>query len=242
MSTIKVIQSSDLITNSRADINDNFSALNTDKIETSVLDTDTTLAANSDAKVPTQKAVKAYVDAGGNVNATETTKGIVEVATAAEVAAGTDVGSTGASLVVVPSEMNTQIDAKIAAAGAYVNGVTTRDMSAASGTQTIAHGLSTTPVSVSLEARYSSSSVYIETSSGAFDASGNSCVFTAVKTASTEATLLGSSATYAIVVQNGTSGTSHQKGIVTVDGTNITITWTKTGTPTGTASILWKAN
>lgn len=63
MSTLVTIQSTDLITNSRADINGNFSALNTDKMETSVLDTDTTLAANSDAKVATQKAVKTYVDA-----------------------------------------------------------------------------------------------------------------------------------------------------------------------------------
>lgn len=63
MSSITTIQSTDLITDSRADINTNFSNLNTDKIETSVLDTDTTLAANSDSKVATQKAVKAYVDA-----------------------------------------------------------------------------------------------------------------------------------------------------------------------------------
>ena len=63
MSTITTIQSSDLITNSRADLNNNFTALNSDKMETSVLDTDTTLAADSDAKIPSQKAVKAYVDA-----------------------------------------------------------------------------------------------------------------------------------------------------------------------------------
>jgi len=63
MSTITVINASDQITNSRSDINANFAALNTDKIETSVLDTDTALAANSDSKIATQKAVKAYVDA-----------------------------------------------------------------------------------------------------------------------------------------------------------------------------------
>lgn len=44
-------------------INTNFSNLNTDKIETSVLDTDTSLAANSDTKIATQKAVKAFVEA-----------------------------------------------------------------------------------------------------------------------------------------------------------------------------------
>ena len=62
MSTLVTINGSDLPTNNRADINGNFSALNTDKMETSVLDTDTTLAANSDSKIPSQKAVKAYVD------------------------------------------------------------------------------------------------------------------------------------------------------------------------------------
>ena len=105
MSTLQTIQSTDLITNSRADINDNFNALNTDKMETSVLDTDTTLAANSDAKVPSQKAVKAYVDAGGNVNASTTAKGIVEEATSVEAASGTAVGSTGARLYINPSAL-----------------------------------------------------------------------------------------------------------------------------------------
>jgi|GEM_PF-1777648 len=66
MSSIQNIASGDLITNSRTDINNNFTNLNTDKIETSVLDTDTTLAANSDTKVATQKAVKSYIDAGGS--------------------------------------------------------------------------------------------------------------------------------------------------------------------------------
>ena len=46
MATITNIAGSDLITDSRTNINDNFANLNTDKIETSVLDTDTTLAAN----------------------------------------------------------------------------------------------------------------------------------------------------------------------------------------------------
>jgi len=71
MSTsITTIQSTDLITNSRADINNNFDSLLVNKLETSVLDTDTTLAANSDSKVATQKAVKAYVDGGGDISIT----------------------------------------------------------------------------------------------------------------------------------------------------------------------------
>ena len=70
MSTITALTGSTGITTADAmtKINTNFSNLNTDKIETSYLDTDTTLAANSDAKIPSQKAVKAYIDAGGDAN------------------------------------------------------------------------------------------------------------------------------------------------------------------------------
>lgn len=68
MSTITTINGSDTITSSRTVINTNFSNLNTDKFEASNVDTDTTLAANSDSKVPSQKAVKAYIDAGGATN------------------------------------------------------------------------------------------------------------------------------------------------------------------------------
>src|SRR3990167_5706596 len=111
MATIVTINSGDSITNSRADLNTNFTNLNSDKIETSYLDTDTTLAANSDVKIATQKAVKTYVDAGGNVNASETSKGIVEEATDAEVTAGTATGATGAKLIVTPAKLATRLTA-----------------------------------------------------------------------------------------------------------------------------------
>ena len=77
MSAITTINASDLITNSRAVINTNFSNLNTDKIETSYLDTDTTLAADSDVKIASQKAVKAYVDATGGQTYLVPTGGIL---------------------------------------------------------------------------------------------------------------------------------------------------------------------
>lgn len=62
MATIATIDADDVIASSRTDINTNFANLNSDKIETSYLDTDTTLSANSDTKIATQKAVKAYAD------------------------------------------------------------------------------------------------------------------------------------------------------------------------------------
>lgn len=109
MSSITTINGSDVISTSRTVINTNFSNLNTDKIETSVLDTDTTLAANSDSKVATQKAVKAYIDSGSTGNASETQKGVVEEATDAEVTAGTSTGATGAKLFITPTKLATRL-------------------------------------------------------------------------------------------------------------------------------------
>lgn len=67
MTTITSLVGTDGITtaNSMTKINTNFANLNSDKIETSTLDTDTSLTANSDSKIATQKAIKAYVDALG---------------------------------------------------------------------------------------------------------------------------------------------------------------------------------
>ncbi len=75
MATITTLGTSDSGAVSRTTINDNFTNLNTDKLETSYLDTDTTLAADSDTKVATQKATKAYVD-GQSFASFETTTGV----------------------------------------------------------------------------------------------------------------------------------------------------------------------
>lgn len=109
MSTITALVGTDGITtaNSMTKINTNFSNLNADKIETSTLDTDTSLAANSDSKIATQKAVKTYIDTSGGANASTTVRGIVEEATAAEITAGTATGATGARLYVNPNTLKT---------------------------------------------------------------------------------------------------------------------------------------
>lgn len=240
MATIKTINATDLITDSRADINDNFSALNSDKIETSYLDTDNTLAANSDVKIPSQKAVKAYVDAGGNVNASTTSKGIVEEATQAEVTAGTDTGGTGAKLFVPPSKLNTQIDDKISAipSAVFKSGSTTYDLATESGTQTIAHGLGAKPKRVKITAIVSPASAPFKISIGSYVASSNNCIWGHYAVNSSGANLSGNESSYTIKIYN--SSADIQVGAVTVDATNITITWTKSGTPTGTAYLLWE--
>lgn len=137
--SITTIQASDQITDSRAVINDNFASLNTNKIETDYIDTDTTLAANSDTKIATQKAVKTYVDTGGNVNASTTQKGIVEQATDAEVLAQSSTGGTGASLFINPSSLSSAFSAPVdnyyTTLGTYYGDSTTQfDITNTSGT------------------------------------------------------------------------------------------------------------
>lgn len=244
MSTLTTIQSTDLITNSRAVINDNFTALNTDKIETSYIDTDTTLAANSDSKIATQKAVKAYVDAGGNVNASETTRGIVEEATDAEVTAGTATGGTSAKLFLTPAKLATRLAAVLLGylPNTMTSGVTTRDISTASGNQTIAHGLGRVPVRVDIKAMNEiSTGGSIAISDGAFTSSGNHCIYWAIRSISTEDSFTGQSATYSLYVLDDFTPTNYATGSITVDATNITIAWTKNGSPSGTADIMWVA-
>lgn len=103
--SITTIQSTDLITNSRADINNNFDSLLVNKIETDVLTTDSTFAAASDSKIPSQLAVKQYVDAGGNVNASEVSAGIVEESTDDEMDSASATGATGAKLFITPAKL-----------------------------------------------------------------------------------------------------------------------------------------
>jgi hypothetical protein len=107
MSSITTIQSSDLITDSRSIINGNFSALNNEKIETSTLSTDSTFASASDLKIPSQLAVKNYVDSGGNQNASEIQRGLVEEATDGEMTSRSASGATGAPLFVTPTKLGT---------------------------------------------------------------------------------------------------------------------------------------
>jgi hypothetical protein len=228
MSTITSLASTDNGSVSRSTINTNFTNLNTDKIETSVLDTDTTLAANSDSKVATQKAVKAYVDAGGNPNASTTQKGLVEEATQAEINAGTATGGTGARLFINPSTLaGSNFFSKVG------GGATTKDVSSTTST-TIAHGLGVTP-------RYVRISAVLAANDGV-------CI--------AEAQYLSAQTSWYLYLDKGTgtnmfaaatftlrpfNTANYTDGTVTVDSTNITISWSKTGVPTGTANLNWSA-
>lgn len=62
MATLETINSTDDGANSLSKISGNFTALNSDKLESGVIDTDTSLTANSDEYIASQKATKTYAD------------------------------------------------------------------------------------------------------------------------------------------------------------------------------------
>lgn len=125
-----------------------------------------------------------------------------------------------------------------AAATSNSNGFFTKADSDANGaTNVIAHGLSGTPAKVRITAvRFSTNSSHH--SSGVKDASGQNCIYGQT---SLSAGRYDSSTTGAVMLEQ--SAGNNQLGVVTVDGTNITITWTKTGTPSeGDYRVMWEAN
>ncbi len=120
----------------------------------------------------------------------------------------------------------------------FKNGTTTKDAADASTTQNIAHGLGKIPKFVRIIARVVPAAGNIETRESMTVYNGttqSSMSFTDTGTGSNALS------TNFILTTSGSSGTNKQEGVVTFDGTNIIITWTKTGSPTGSYTLLWEA-
>ena len=130
-----------------------------------------------------------------------------------------------------------------AAAGGGVtvkNGVATRAVGTASGTQTIAHGLGVTPSYIRITMTESSSTGYVVAgSSGVYNGTTNSSVSWAQFSDTSTYADDGSSVIGVIRTSAAPAG---QSAVATFDVTNITLTWTKTGSPTGdNIHIMWEA-
>lgn len=232
--SITTIQSTDLITNSRADINNNFDSLLVNKIETDVITTDSTFTAASDSKLPSQLAVKQYVDAGGNVNASTTARGIVEEADATETNAGTATGGTGARLFVNPSNL-----AGYLTNGGFLSkeasGVTSFSSST---TNTITCGFQARAVRITAFGKAGATTSSHADSKGGYSASVNACAYqssdgSGVYTA-------GTSTSYAWYVRR-TDDSRYHRGIVNnITATTFDLVNTKLST-IDDVQIYWEA-
>lgn len=118
---------------------------------------------------------------------------------------------------------------------AFAFGATSRNMTAATGTQNIAHGMSVTPKRIKITATYASTNGSSNNSFGVFDGTSYATVYVQDNSGQTAA-----SSTAQVVFLRQSSG-NQQVATAAIDGTNITLSWTKTGSPTGLAQILWEA-
>lgn len=129
----------------------------------------------------------------------------------------------------------------------WKTGNTTHDMSSDT-TTTIAHGLGRTPKYVRfIVNRNQTSAAFgnngITQSIGTYNASTQNCLYTAFCT-NGNTSLQGIDTSHAIHYGFGGGGSAdadNLAGAISFDGTNITITWTKTGSPSGTGNIVWEA-
>lgn len=144
----------------------------------------------------------------------------------------------------VTSAIQTQLNAL--SAPIFKNGVTTKDMTAASATVNIAHGLGKIPKKIRITSYLpytaAAAGFYSVNSVGVYDGTTTSTMVT-FRTAAGGANLDMATSTTNIVDlrTNESSGEDKQQATVTVDATNIILVYTKTASPTGTALIVWEA-
>ena len=124
----------------------------------------------------------------------------------------------------------------------YASGTTTKNAADASATQTIAHGLGTTPKYIKITALLNTAST-----------NGNGLQFAQAMTVyngTTQSSLstAGTSNTASLIytdfrlsVASGDNTAAYSSGVTTFDSTNISIAWTKTGGASGTWTLLWEA-
>ena len=118
-------------------------------------------------------------------------------------------------------------------------GVATRAFDAATGTQNIAHGLGVAPTCVRIKAVYIASNGENRWSQGIYN--GTTMSFVSILAGSF--TYFVNSGTSLIVNLQQTSGAFHQDATVTVDATNIILSWTRVGaTNSGDMILLWEAS
>lgn len=122
--------------------------------------------------------------------------------------------------------------------GLFKNGIASKDISSTT-TTTIAHGLGVSPKRVSLKAYLAG----LNLSEGYYNGTTQNCVYSfnngaAISDTVTDGASFGVHITKAGAADNNAN---YLRGVVTFDATNITITWSKTSSPTGTATIIWTA-
>lgn len=130
----------------------------------------------------------------------------------------------------------------------WKSGITTKNINDTGIVQNIAHGLGRVPKFVRIEGAIIISAAITQMCTGVFDGTNNNglsvCIGEGTSTAATDAVYTSTSIALGfspLVATNVFTGANRQTGVISVDDTNIKITWTKTGTVASlTASLLWQ--
>jgi hypothetical protein len=117
-------------------------------------------------------------------------------------------------------------------------GVATRAMKGVDGNVTYAHGLGRIPKMVRITAlRHSGDTIFAE-SFGAYDGSNTRCVWANGQYNNHSDS--GSSTTYIVLIYSAVDQSEYSRATITVDATNITLSWTKSASPSGTITFMWE--
>lgn len=186
-------------------------------------------------------------------------KGVVEIATTAEITAGTATGGTGAVLVVPASAVGSVGASKLvqfnsstqypAADGSLItnltnpsifkSGVTTKNINDSDTTQTIAHGLGKAPKYIRITAYKGGTSSVIASSVGSYNGTNQSCIYSGANNATNRD---GNSSSAGVVLISSLTSTGFNTGTLSYDATNISIAWVKSNAPSSeTFQIFWEA-
>lgn len=129
----------------------------------------------------------------------------------------------------------------------WASGITTKNITDISTVQNIAHGLGRVPKYVRIDGCVIITAAITQMCTAIFDGTNNRGMTIAIgegtSTAATDAVYTSTSIALGfspLVATNVFTGANRQTGIISVDATNIIITWTKTGTIAGTASLIWQ--
>lgn len=127
--------------------------------------------------------------------------------------------------------------------GLFTNGTFTKNVADASTSQTIAHGLGFPPKQVTMFMTSASTNITdaaLGMSQGIYNGTTTSCTYYGA--AIGPVAISDVSTSFIIVFKNATGGANQdQTASITTDATNITLTWIKTGSPTGNAKVAWAA-
>lgn len=123
----------------------------------------------------------------------------------------------------------------------YKNGTTTKNVADASTTQNIAHGLGTTPSKIRLTFYGALGGTADGVNNATVVYNGTACSVAGYGYANGANRDMASGSDIKLYGNASGNETEFQTGVITMDATNIIITWTKTNSPTGTYDILWEA-